>query len=232
MGLEFEHRSSESPWIERVWRSRSLGTTTMTSVARSQWDFVFWEGPDGIFAGVKGPESRASQAPVPADADFLGIRLALGVVIPDLPGRALVDRFVDLPTDGSSFHVAGNRLRTPRFDDAEVFIEHLIRAELLLSADIQDRSVTERTRQRRYLAAVGLPQRTVLQIERASDAAVRLKEGQQPALVAQESGYFDQPHLARSLRRFIGPTATELGQEAENAHPLSLLYKTSDSHHR
>jgi len=199
----------------------------MTSVARAHWDFVFWEGPDGVQAGVKGPESHASRAPVPAGAEFLGIRLALGVVIPEIPVPGLVDRFADLPTDGTWFHLVGNRMRTPRFADAEAFVELLVRKGLLVSTDVQDTSVTDRTRQRRYLAAVGLPQRTVLQIERASDAAVRLREGHQPADVAHESGYFDQPHLARSLRRFIGPTATELADDSDEADPLSLLYKTS-----
>lgn len=226
MGLEFEHRPSDSPLIEQVWRSRSVNTTTMTSVARAHWDFVFWQGPDGFHAGVQGPESRASQQPIPAGDEFLGVRLTLGTVLTTLSGPAPVDRFVDFPVNGDWFHVADDRLRTPRFDDAEGFVGLLVRKGLLATSELRDAWLTDRTRQRRYLAAVGLPQRTVLQIERAHDAAVRLQEGQQPAIVAHESGYFDQPHLARSLRRFIGLSATQLAQDTGNARPLSLLYKT------
>jgi methylphosphotriester-DNA--protein-cysteine methyltransferase len=72
----------------------------------------------------------------------------------------------------------------------------------------------------------------VLQIERANDAAIRLRHGQPPAAVAQASGYFDQPHLARSLRRFIGPSATELAIQSQSRNPLSLLYKTESRRNR
>jgi AraC-like DNA-binding protein len=226
LGLEFEHRSSDSPLIERVWRSWSLNTTTMNSVARAHCDFVFWEGRDGVHAGIQGPESRASQAPVPADAEFIGIRLALGTILPARPASTLVDRFVEFPVESGWFHLGGDRIRMPRFDDAEEFIALLVCRDLLLPQLVRDGALTDRTRQRQYLAAVGLPRRTVLQIERANDAAVRLRQGQPPAAVAQESGYFDQPHLARSLRRFIGPSATELAKDSQSRNPLSLLYKT------
>ncbi len=228
MGLEFEHRTSDSPVIEQVWRSRSTGATTMTSVARAHWDFVFWEGPDGVRAGVQGPESRASEAPVPADADFLGVRLALGTFLPGLAPGALVDRFVELPVGRGRFALAGERIRLPRYGDAEDFVARLLRRGLLASSFLQEEVLTDRTRLRRYRDAVGLSQRTVLQIARAHDAAVRLREGQRPAAVAQETGYFDQPHLARSLRRFIGPSATELVGSGASGSPLSLLYKTEE----
>lgn len=225
-GLHFEHRPSDSPLIERVWRSRSVDTTTMTSIARAHWDFVFWEGPDGRHAGVQGPESAASQEPVPAGAEFVGVRLALGAFLAGLPVPSLIDRFVALPVDGRWLHLDGERIATPRYEDAEQFVALLVRKELLAVSDPSDERTTDRTRQRRYRAAVGLPRRTVRQIERAQDAAVRLRAGEPPAAVAQEAGYFDQPHLARSLRRFIGPSATELAAAEEDRRTLSLLYKT------
>ncbi len=43
--------------------------------------------------------------------------------------------------------------------------------------------------------------------------------------VVYQLGYFDQPHLARSLTRYIGRTVTQLRAE-DPAEPLSLLYKT------
>ena len=44
-----------------------------------------------------------------------------------------------------------------------------------------------------------------------------------------EANYFDQPHLTRSLRRFIGRTPAQLaGKTAGGEHKqLSFLYKTS-----
>ena len=43
--------------------------------------------------------------------------------------------------------------------------------------------------------------------------------------VVHQLGYDDQPHLARSLTRFIGRTATQLRTQSI-PEPLSLLYKT------
>ncbi|MGH1547660.1 hypothetical protein ACRAWB_00120 [Leifsonia poae] len=154
------------------------------------------------------------------------MRLALGATLTALPAPLLVDRFVELPTDGRWFDLLGERVQIPQFADAEEFVALLVRRGSVVLTDIEGISVTDRTRQRRYLAAVGLPKRTVIQIERANDAAVQLSEGRPPATVAHEAGYFDQPHLARSLRRFIGPSATELADRSEDETPLSLLYKT------
>jgi AraC-like DNA-binding protein len=41
--------------------------------------------------------------------------------------------------------------------------------------------------------------------------------------VAQDAGYFDQAHLTRSLRRFIGQTPMQI---VRNQEQLSLLYNT------
>jgi AraC-like DNA-binding protein len=44
-------------------------------------------------------------------------------------------------------------------------------------------------------------------------------------MVAQQAGYFDHPHLSRSLRRFTGHSPTQLLDETQ-ATQLSFLYKT------
>jgi AraC-like DNA-binding protein len=82
-----------------------------------------------------------------------------------------------------------------------------------------------RTLQRRFHAATGLTRRAVRQIERARLAGVRLREGATPAEVTHELGYYDQPHLTRSLRRVLGQTPAELADPSRDEQ-LSLLYKT------
>ena len=69
-----------------------------------------------------------------------------------------------------------------------------------------------RTLQRRFYLATGLARRTVRQIEQARRAAVRLREGATPADVTHELGYYDQPHLTRSMRRYLGRTPAELAR--------------------
>jgi AraC-like DNA-binding protein len=85
--------------------------------------------------------------------------------------------------------------------------------------------VSERTLQRRFVAATGLTRGAIRQIDRARRAAVLLQEGAPAHEVVHRLGYFDQPHLARSLTRYVGRTATQLGARRP-AEPLSLLYKT------
>jgi methylphosphotriester-DNA--protein-cysteine methyltransferase len=83
--------------------------------------------------------------------------------------------------------------------------------------------------QRRVAAATGLTQGGIRQVERARQAAILLGEGVAPLDVVNRLGYYDQPHLARSLQRFIGRTATELRARHEAEQPLSLLYKIDDA---
>jgi methylphosphotriester-DNA--protein-cysteine methyltransferase len=87
--------------------------------------------------------------------------------------------------------------------------------------DVGTRSV-----QRRVALATGLTQSGIRQIERARQAAILLGEGVASLEVVNRLGYYDQPHLARSLTRFIGRTATDLCRQDVTEQPLSLLYKT------
>ncbi len=64
------------------------------------------------------------------------------------------------------------------------------------------------------------------QIERARRATLLLREGLSPGEAAAEGGYFDQAHITRSLRRFIGLTPGGIMREQRQ---LSFLYKTGNS---
>jgi AraC-like DNA-binding protein len=70
--------------------------------------------------------------------------------------------------------------------------------------------VSERTLERRFRAATGLTHGAVRQIERARIAALLLTSGEAPGDVVDKLGYYDEPHLARALRRYVGRTAGQL----------------------
>ncbi|MEV4474858.1 helix-turn-helix domain-containing protein [Nonomuraea salmonea] len=238
MGLEIESRESDSPYVERVWRSRSSDVTEMMSVASARFDLVFWEERGETHVAVQGPETRASVAPVPEDATFFGISFALGVSMPHLPFERLVDGNLLLPgATRRSFHLQGSSWHLPGYDDAEAFVRRLAQEEVLVRDPLVASGggpvswVSERTLQRRFLAATGLTRNAVRQIDRARHAAVLIRDGVPAGEVVHRLGYFDQPHLARSLARFVGRTATRLAQ-ADPAEPLSLLYRSSASPHR
>jgi AraC-like DNA-binding protein len=66
----------------------------------------------------------------------------------------------------------------------------------------------------------------VRQIECARYATLLLRQGLPILDVVYEAGYFDQPHLTRSLKHFIGQTPTQI-MDASRAEQLSFLYKTA-----
>ena len=93
----------------------------------------------------------------------------------------------------------------------------------VLRGDTRGRS--RRTDQRRVLRATGMTHATIRQIRRARRATMLLRAGAALVDVAYDAGYYDQAHLTRSLRRFVGQTPAAI---AAGCGQLSLLYKTTD----
>lgn len=234
MGLEVEHRPSESPRITRVWRATGEKTVEeMMAVAYARWDLVFWEAHGAMHVSVIGPESRAHAVSVPDAVVSFGINFELGTVLRPVPASRQVDGITHL-TDVTRrrFRLAGSMWDLPSYDNAEAFVAALGREGLLaedrLVADVHggaSTDVSERTVQRRFLAATGLTQSTARQIDRARNAAVLIQEGISIDDVIEQVGYYDQAHLGRSLKHYVGRTPTQLRRNSP-AEPLSLLYKT------
>lgn len=229
--IDIEHRPSPSPHIARVWRAHSRGVETMTSVANSMWELVVWNEGEQLLSAVRGPETRASIAPVPQDSRSAGILFAHGVHMPHLPVSALVDaQAPPRPVTGGTLELAGQAWPLPGYDTAERFVQQLVEAGILVrdpvvaeALDGGSPDVSARTVQRRVSATTGLSLGLIRQIARAREAALRLSAGAPILQVVHDLGFYDQPHLSRSLMRFIGRTATQLAQGRE-AQPLSMLY--------
>ena len=65
------------------------------------------------------------------------------------------------------------------------------------------------------------------QIERARQAAHLLAAGKAATDVVASLDYFDQPHLARALRRYVGRTATQLREGIGGVLALDLPRPTT-----
>ncbi|MFP3467429.1 helix-turn-helix domain-containing protein [Leifsonia sp. SIMBA_070] len=233
MAIETTHRESDSRYVSRVWTGRIEGAARMTSIATSTSELVFWSDAGVPRVSVRGPETAASTADIVGDSETFGITLAHGTSMAPLPNSALIDNQWDSPNvTARGFVLAGEEFEVPGVDDAEALVDRLVRAGILVRDPMVEdvvwggiARVGTRSVQRRVAAATGLTQGAIRQIERARLAAALLEEGTPALEVVHRCGYFDQPHLARSLQRFIGRTATQLQRPDASAHPLSLLYK-------
>lgn len=207
----FDDRTSDSPFVEKIWRTKSVPVEEFMSIAVARWELVVTRQPVGTRLTIRGPETRASIAAIPQDAEFLGIRFRPGAFMPQFPLDRLVDGSIDLPRASyGSFWLDSSAWELPSFENADVFVDRLVR-EGLLVRDISSGSST-RTAQRRTLRSTGLTRRAIRQIQRAQVAAELIQQGGSLQEVVWRAGYADQAHLTRALKRFVGMTPRQLSQ--------------------
>src|SRR6266568_3544745 len=230
-----EDRPSDSPFVERVWRSHSEGADPFLSIAVSRCELMVSRLAEKVTMTIRGPETKAT--PVgdsPKDGEWFGILLKLGTHLAHLPTTALVDASVTLPTASSkTFWLAGSAWQFPDYENAETFIDRLVRSELLLRDPViegasqgQLKELGQRSVQYRFLQAAGITQSTARQIERARCATLLLQQGVSILDTIEQAGYFDQPHLSRSLKHLIGQTPAQILQKSR-PEQMPFLYNTT-----
>lgn len=234
MFITFEDRPSDSPLVERVWRSHSDRAGTFHSMAACNWGMVVTRLRGQTYLTVRGPETIATTADCPAEGEWFGIHFKLGTFMPLLPAGMLRDRNdVTLPAaTGRAFQLHGSAWEYPGYDNAETFVKRLAKRGLVVAdAHVEAAlrgdpvGLAPRSTQRRFVRATGMTHGTIRQIERARHATGLLRAGSSILDVVCEAGYFDQAHLTRSLRRFVGQTPTQIARADAQ---LSLLYNTDD----
>jgi hypothetical protein len=187
-------------------------------VAVCHWEMVVMRQEDGAWLTVRGPETRATTAPVPTDAEFFGIQFSHGTFMPDLRPRQQVDSSLTFPaTSSGSFWLDGSAWELPGRDNADVFVDRLVRSGLLVHDPVVPAAVHDdveglstRTVERRLVRATGLTRGTIRQIQRTERAVDLLARGVPALDVVRLAGYADQPHLTRSLKRFVGQTPSQI----------------------
>ena len=223
MAFVFDARSVNPSLVETIWRTHSERAGTFTSAAASNWEMVITILGDKTMITTRGPETRASEADFPADAEFFGITFKLGTFMPHLPLRTLLDRQdATLPeASNNSFWLHGSAWELPTFENADVFVDRLIRQGILVRDPVVEAAIeghtpdmSIRSLQYRFLQATGLTRKTIQQIERAHSAVSLLEQGTPIIDTAFELGYFDQAHLTNSLKRFVGETPAQIAQKS------------------
>jgi AraC-like DNA-binding protein len=233
--LTFTERLSDSPFVERIWRSHSTRGGSFLSVAQSHFEMAVTRHRGRTSITLRGPETIATPAECPAEGEWLGIRFALGTFMPGLtPGELRDRRDATLPAaTARSFWLDGSAWEYPNFENADTFVARLARKGIIARDFVVDailqghRRLPLRSAQRHFLHATGITHRRLLTIERARRAAVLLRDGVSILDAVHETGYFDQAHLTRALGALIGTTPAELRRGTQQ---LSFLYKTWPLH--
>lgn len=218
MSAVFEGRSSDSPYVEMIWRGHVERDYAPVCPADVRWNLLFVKQDDRVRVSAEGATTQFVPKTQRAGREFLVIKFKLGVFMPYLPAGSLVNGDVILPqAGGQSFWLNGFAWQPPDFDNAEIFVERLAREGLLFREPVvsaalhaQSPAVSARTVRRRFLLATGLTPGTIEQIERAQRAAALLEQGIPILDVVHDAGYADQPHMTRSLKRFIGQTPAQI----------------------
>ena len=218
MPIHYEARLSDSPYVETITRGWTEGEGAVIRPAESHWHMVRVSYQGKVQLIVTGALTQAGVVSYTEGAEILWIKFTLGTFLPGLPARTLLDRETILPEAAwHSFLLNGSTWQFPDYENAETFIERLVRAEALrsdpvVSAVLQDppQEMASRTVRHHFLHATGLSHNHIYQIERAQRAAALLQQGVSILDTVHEAGYFDQPHLTRSLKQWVGHTPAHI----------------------
>jgi AraC-like DNA-binding protein len=217
--LYLDERPSDSSFVDTIWRSQSENASTFLSCAVSQWEMVVTRHNGTTTLSVRGPETKATPAHCPANAEFFGIVFPLGTFLPHLPpGNVMDRRDANLPeATSTSFWLSGSAWQFPTYENAETFVDRLVRDGLLVRDPVVDavlqqqlKDLSLRSVQRCFRRATGLTQCAVRQIERAREAVALLEQGIAILDIVDLAGYADQSHMTRSLKHLIGQTPAQI----------------------
>lgn len=211
-------RRSDSPYIESITSGWTEGDGSAVRPAETNWHMVVVKNRGQSRLFVVGPWTESGMASWGAGGEILWIKFKLGTYMPHLPTRQILDKETILPNGaGGSFYLNGSLWQFPSYENVDTFVGRLEREETLVrdpvvAATLQEQTadLSLRTVRHRFQRATGLTQGYIRQFERARQAAARLAQGAAILDTVYETGYFDQPHLTRSLKRFYGYTPGQL----------------------
>jgi len=218
MSIIAEERLSDSPYIESISHGWTASADTVIRPAENHWHMVLRKLNGDTNLLVVGALPTSGIVSYGEGAELLWIKFKLGTWLSHLPVKEFVDTEIELPNASSqSFWLQGAAWQFPDPDNVETFVDRLVRNDLLhrdsvVNAALEDElpDMSPRTVRHRFLRTTGLSQNHIRQMQRAQQAAALLRQGKSILDTVFETGYFDQPHLTKSLKQFIGYTPAQL----------------------
>lgn len=218
MSIFYEERHSDSPYVQRVTYGGTSATGTAMRPAETNWHMVMVKQAGQTQLLVVGPWRTSGEIDFEGGAEVLWIRFKLGVFMPHLPTRKITDSETPLPEAAcNSFWLKSSTWQLPDYENVDTFINRLMREEILVFDPLIHDSLrgtqpdlSPRTIRHRFAQAAGMSQRHIEQVQRAQHAQQLLQQGRSILDTVHEAGYFDQPHLTRSLKQYIGYTPAQI----------------------
>lgn len=218
MSFETATRLSDSPYVEAVMHGYTTGSGSTIRPAECHWHMVFSRYEGKLLPIFTGPLPTSGVVSFTEGAEILWIKFKLGTFMPHLPHRDFLNSEIVLPeAAGSRFWLKGSAWQFPDYENVDTFVDWLVRDEVLVYdptvnavLEGQPHDMAARTVRHRFLRATGLTQTQIFQIERAQRAAALLAQGVPILDTVYEVGYFDQPHLTRALKQWVGHTPAEI----------------------
>ena len=216
MSQKHERRSSDSPYIETVWQSIALTDGEYLATPDGSWDLIAVQKANGeriVF--LAGQVTRPLRLSYYAGEQSVVISFSPGVYISFLKGAPLTNDYLMLPLtdDGRQFKLAGMLFDFPTYENAERLIDQMSKRDVLQQDAVVDgilkgapKASSHRSVQRHFKEVTGITKKKLDDIYRAKKAVRLLKDGKRPLDVAVDAGYYDQPHLSKSLKNLMDST--------------------------
>ncbi|MBI2331153.1 MAG: helix-turn-helix transcriptional regulator [Chloroflexi bacterium] len=220
MSIIHTQRLSDSPYVEAITQGWTMSAGSTIRPSECNWHMVFVKEHGRTHKLIVGPLPTAGVASWGEGAEILWIKFKLGVFMPHLPVRDLLDSEKSLPEAASkSFWLKSAVWELPDFENVDTFVNRLVHDEILVldpvvDAMLQDQlpDISSRTMRHHFLRATGLTRSRISQMKQAQQAMTLLQQGVSILDAVHEAGYFDQPHLTRALKQFIGYTPAQIAQ--------------------
>ncbi|MEM9953469.1 MAG: helix-turn-helix domain-containing protein [Chloroflexota bacterium] len=213
-----DSRPSDSPYIDLVTHGRTLSDGFAIRPAEVNWHMVVVRYQGQTEIRMVGPWAESGIVTYSADSEVLWIRLKVGVYMPQMLTRQLLDKETALPNaSDSTFWLQDASWQFPTYENADTFANRLMREDLLTIESTVDATLTgaqpdisARTLRHRFLQTTGVSQNHIYQVRRAQQAGDLLRSGVSILDTVNLAGYYDQAHLTRYLKKLIGYTPGQL----------------------
>jgi AraC-like DNA-binding protein len=235
MLFSIDDRLSTSPFVERVWRSRSHHWGSFLSLPEGNLELVITRLPGLRMVTLRGPVLRASVMECPPNGEWLAIRFRIGTYLPRLlPCELAQHDHVELPMlPNGRFWLSGLSWELPSWENAEDFVARLATAGVIARSHAADAAVagdaqwmSKRSVERHIARSTGMSLGTLQQILRVRRAVGLLADGHSILDATFEAGYYDQAHLTRAMKQLIGITPAELVRQSPQISYRSEGHRT------